>query len=105
MSARRYGPGRGAIVNTCGLSFLVSGLVELLWVVGLPRARAGQDLPWLMVAIAHHLAPAVLIPLAREPGNVGVHLGLQRLGQHLRGALADDLIDQRRRAILAAVMA
>jgi len=47
----------------------------------------------------------VLVPLAGEPGDVGVHLGLQRPGEHPPGALADDLIDQRRRAICRPVIA
>jgi len=41
----------------------------------------------------------VLVALAGELGEVGVDLGLQRLGQHPPGALADDLIDQRRRPV------
>jgi len=40
---------------------------------------------------------ALLIPLPGEPGNVGVHLSLQRLSQHPPRALPHDLIDQRRR--------
>jgi hypothetical protein len=37
--------------------------------------------------------------------DIGVHLGLQRLGQHPPRALPHDLIDQRRRAILPALVA
>ena len=47
----------------------------------------------------------VLVPLGGEPGDVGIHLALQRLGEHPPGALADDLIDQRRRAIRRPVIA
>jgi hypothetical protein len=36
-------------------------------------------------------------PLGGERRGVGVHLGLQRLGQHPPGAFPDDLINQRRR--------
>ena len=39
----------------------------------------------------------VLVALVGEAGDVGVDLGLQRRGQHPAGALADDLVDQRRR--------
>jgi len=39
----------------------------------------------------------VFVALAGEPGDVGVDLGLQRLGQHPPGALPDDLVDQRLR--------
>ena len=63
----------------------------------LDRARAGQHLPRLVIAVAHHQPAAVLVPLGGERGDVGVHLGLQRLGQHPPGALPHDLIDQRRR--------
>jgi len=48
-----------------------------------------------VIAIPHHQAPAVLIPLAAERGDIGIHLGAQRLGQHPPGALPHDLIDQR----------
>ena len=34
---------------------------------------------------------------AANAGDVGVDLGLQRLGQHPPGALPHDLVDQRRR--------
>jgi hypothetical protein len=44
-------------------------------------------------AIADHQAVTILVAFAGELGDVGVHLGLQRLGQHPPGALADDLID------------
>jgi hypothetical protein len=71
----------------------------------LHRTRAGQHLPPLLIAIAHHQAAAVLVPLGGERRNVGVHLGLQRLSQHPPGTLPHDLIDQRRRAILAALVA
>jgi hypothetical protein len=37
----------------------------------------------------------VLVALAGELGDVGVDLGLQGLGQHPPGALADELVDQR----------
>jgi len=43
-----------------------------------------------------------LIPLGNVCRDIGVHLGLQRLGQHPPGAFPHDLIDQRRRAILPA---
>jgi hypothetical protein len=36
------------------------------------------------------------VALVGEPGDVVVYLGLQRLGQHPAGALADQLVDQRR---------
>ncbi len=39
-----------------------------------------------MVAIAHHQAPAVLVPLSGELGYISVYLGLQRLGQFLGSA-------------------
>ena len=58
-----------------------------------------------MGAVAHHQPAAVRVPLGGEPGDIGIHLRLQRLGQHPPGALTDDLIDQRRRAILPFLVA
>jgi hypothetical protein len=55
-----------------------------------------------MRAVAHHQPPAVLVALAGELGDVGVDLGLQRLGQHPPGTVADDLVDQRHRRRSAA---
>jgi hypothetical protein len=63
----------------------------------LDRARAGQHLPALMGAVADHQTAAVLVPLAGMRRDIGVHLGLQRLGQHPPRAFPHDLIDQRRR--------
>jgi hypothetical protein len=60
----------------------------------LHRARAGQHLSRLVAAVAGHQPAAVLIPLGGERCNVGVNLGLQRLGQHPPGAFTDDLVDQ-----------
>jgi hypothetical protein len=71
----------------------------------LDRARAGQDLPRLVVTVADHQAAAIPIPLGSMRRDIGVHLGLQRPGQHPPGALADDLIDQRRRAALPVIVA
>jgi len=48
-----------------------------------------------VVAVAHDQAVAVLVTLVGERGDVGVHLGLEGLGQHPPRALADDLVDQR----------
>jgi hypothetical protein len=44
------------------------------------------------VAVAHHQPPAVLVPLGRVGGQVGVDLGLQRGGQHAPGTLAGQLV-------------
>jgi hypothetical protein len=35
-----------------------------------------------------------LVALVGEPGDVGIHLGPQGLGQHAAGTLAHDLVDQ-----------
>ena len=64
----------------------------------------GQDLARLVRAVAHHQPVPVLVPLADEPGDIGVNLGLQGLGQHPPGTLADDLIDQRPTTITAGVI-
>ena len=62
----------------------------------LDRARAGQDLAGLVGAVAHHQPASALVALVDELGDVGVDLGLQRLGQHPAGALADEFVDQHR---------
>jgi hypothetical protein len=71
----------------------------------LHHTPAGQHLPRLVIAIAHHQAVAVLALLTSEPGNAGIHLGGQRFGQHPPRVLPHNPIDQRRRDILAALMA
>ena len=63
----------------------------------LDRAGAGQDLPRLMRAVAHHQPTPTLVAVGGKPGDVGVNLRLQSLGQHPPRALAHDLINQRRR--------
>jgi hypothetical protein len=63
----------------------------------LDRARAGQHLPALTAAVADHQPAARFIPLGSVRRDAGIHLGLQRLGQHPPGTLPDNLINQRRR--------
>ena len=70
--------------------FRVDALVVDPRRVHLDRARAGGHLPRLVVAVAHHQPAAVLVALVGEPGDVGVDLGLQRLGQHPPGTLAHE---------------
>jgi hypothetical protein len=57
-----------------------------------------------VIAVADHQPAAVLFPLGGVRRDIGVHFGLQRLGQHPPCALPHDLIDQRRRAVLPALM-
>jgi len=71
----------------------------------LDRARAGQDLPRLVIAVADHQPAAIFATLGGMRRDIGVHLGPQRLGQHPPGAFPHDLINQRRRAVLAALVA
>jgi hypothetical protein len=59
------------------------------------RARGPVSLG---VAVADYQPTAVFAALGGERRDIGVNLGLQRLGQHPPGAFAHDLIDQRRRA-------
>jgi hypothetical protein len=49
-----------------------------------------------VVTIAGHQAAAIFAALGGEPGDIGIHLRLQCLGQHPPRCLADNLIDQRR---------
>jgi hypothetical protein len=63
----------------------------------LDRAGAGEHLTRGVGAIAHDQSMPVLVAFVGEAGNVGVDLGLQRLGQHPAGTHTHDLVDQRRR--------
>jgi hypothetical protein len=63
----------------------------------LHRSGRGEDFARLVVAVADDQTAAVLVALVGERRDVGIDLGLQRLGQHPAGALPHDLIDQRRR--------
>jgi hypothetical protein len=58
-------------------------------------APALASIPRLVVTVTHHQPVAVLVAFAGELGDVGVHPGPQRLGQHPPRALAHDLVDQR----------
>ena len=60
----------------------------------LHRTARGEHLPGLMRAVAHHQPPPVVVALVGVAGDVGVDLGLQRLGQHPPGTLPHQLVDQ-----------
>ena len=47
------------------------------------------------MTVADHQPLAVLVDLVDQPRHVGVHLGLQRRGQHPPGALSDQFIQTR----------
>jgi hypothetical protein len=49
----------------------------------------------VVIAVADHQPPPVLIDLITELVNVGSDLGGQRRSQHLARPVADDLIQQR----------
>jgi hypothetical protein len=59
------------------------------------RPRGGQNVALVVKAIAHHQTPAVLVDLITELVDIGGDLGGQRRREHLPGAVADDLIEQR----------
>jgi hypothetical protein len=61
------------------------------------RARTGQHVTLVVIAVAHHEPAAVLIDLIDELFHIRCNRGLQRRGQHLPSAVADDLIKQRPR--------
>ncbi|KMV18837.1 hypothetical protein ACT16_20955 [Mycobacterium heckeshornense] len=48
-----------------------------------------------MIAVADDQSVTVVIDLIGELCHVGGDLGLQRSGQHLPGAVTDDLVEQR----------
>jgi hypothetical protein len=50
-----------------------------------------------MGSVAHDQPAAVLVALGGEPGDVGLDLSLQGLGEHPAGAVTHDLVDQRHR--------
>jgi hypothetical protein len=81
---------------------LTRGLVNpLVFDPGLPdrhRTCGRGDLPPGVIAVAHHHPPAVLVELVGVSVDVGGDLGLQRRGEHLTGAVTDDLVEQRRTA-------
>jgi hypothetical protein len=60
------------------------------------RPRRGEDLRWLVVAVAHHQPAAVLVHLVDMGVDIGGHLGLQRHGQHLPGTLPNHLVEHQR---------
>jgi hypothetical protein len=71
----------------------------------LDRSGAGQHLPRLAIAVADPPAGGRPGPLGGVSRDIGVHLGLQRLRQHPPGVFPHDLIDQRRRGIVATFVA
>jgi hypothetical protein len=64
--------------------------------------RRGQHVALVVVAVADHQPPPVLVDLIDELVDVGGDLGMQRRRQHLPGTVADDLVEQRptRRAVV-----
>ena len=60
------------------------------------RARGRGHLTRAVIAVAHHQPPPVRVAVVGEPGAVGVHLGLQRLGQHPPRTLPHEFVNQRR---------
>jgi hypothetical protein len=63
-----------------------------------------STLPGLVRTVAHDQPAAVLVALVDVARDVVLDLGLQRLGQRPSGTLADQLVDQRRRAVPAGVI-
>src|SRR5213078_4063081 len=58
-------------------------------------ASCGHHLPRLRVPVAHYQPAAPLVPLAGHLGQIGVHLRLQRGGQHPSRTLTHHIIQQR----------
>ncbi len=69
------------------------------------RPGRGGHLPRLVVAVADHQPPAVLVDLVGVRLDVGRDLRLQRRRQHPPRPVADDLIQQRRARHLGRVVA
>lgn len=51
----------------------------------------------MVVTVAHHQPPTVLVALAGEPDDALLHLGAHCLGEQPPGTLTHDVIDHRRR--------
>ena len=75
---------------------LIDALVVDPRLTDLHRTRRRGHLPRLMEAVADHQPTTVGVDLAAVRLDIGRDLGLQRRRQHLPGAVADNLIEQRR---------
>jgi hypothetical protein len=77
----------------------LTGLIDALVVdprrLHFDAARGRGDRAGLGVAVADHQAPASLVQLTRQTGDVVVGLDLERGSQHPPGALQNDLIQRR----------
>jgi hypothetical protein len=49
----------------------------------------------VVIAVAHHQPPPVLVNLIGELLDIGGHLSAQRRRQHLPGTITNDLVEQR----------
>jgi hypothetical protein len=61
----------------------------------LDRPGTGEHLAGVVVAVADHQPVPVGVDLIGELLDIGRDFSLQRGGQHLAGAVADNLIEQR----------
>jgi hypothetical protein len=79
----------------------VDTLVVDTWRCHPHSSRRSQHVALLVVAVADHQPPSVLVDLIGELLDVGGDFGLQRGRKHLPGTVADDLVEQRptRRAV------
>jgi len=57
--------------------------------------RRGEHVALVVIAVAHHQPPPVLVNLIGELLDIGGHLSVQRRRQHLPGTIANDLVEQR----------
>jgi hypothetical protein len=76
------------------LTVVVDALVVDPRCAHLDPPGGGGDDARLGVAVADYEAPAALIELARQPGDVVVGFGLERGGQHAPGTVEDDSIER-----------
>lgn len=65
------------------------------WRLHAHSPRGSQHVALLMMAVADHQTPTVLVELITELVDVGSNLGGQRRREHLSSAIATDLIKQR----------
>jgi hypothetical protein len=112
------GEGRGDVFGVAPGGFVVEGVVED-GQVGVDRVddradpvgvdtlvvdawghhghspRRGEHVALVVIAVAHHQPPPVLVNLIGELLDIGGHLSAQRRRQHLPGTITNDLVEQR----------
>jgi len=83
-------PGKAAAATSVGVNTFIVDLRCL----HRHRTGGGQLLPLVVNTLAGYQLATVLVERVSELFDIGRDLGLQRCGQHLPGAVADNVIQQ-----------